>query len=139
MSGGETPPPAGHNGGPPLDEPAPSVRGRCRTCRQWRALWQAEQTANAFFRLGLSRRRVRRSTGACDRVVLSPGRAPAFSAATAEFGRVNFEPMPDAPRPNGSGFVTLYEAGRIVWQGPEKSVPARFKQEERDLFGPGDP
>lgn len=129
----------GHNGGPPLEEPVTPVQGRCRDCRHWRAPPETEQRAYEFLQLGLSRRRVRRPTGACDRVVLSAGRAPAFSATTAEFGCVNFEAKPHPPQPKGGGFVTIYEGGRVVWQGPEEAVPARFNQEELDLFGPGDP
>lgn len=72
-------------------------------------------------------------------MVLSAGRAPAFSATTAEFGCINFEPKPEPPRPKGGGFVTIYEGGRVVWQGPEEAVPARFNQQELDLSGPGDP
>lgn len=84
----------GHNGGPPLEEPSSEARGRCRDCRHWHAPPETEQRAYEWFRLGLSRRRVRRPTGACDRVVLSAGRAPAFSATTAEFGCINFEAKP---------------------------------------------
>lgn len=129
----------GHNGGPPLEEPASEARGRWRDCRHWHAPPDVEQRAYEHFRLGLSHRRVRRPTGACDRVVLNAGRAPAFSATTAEFGCINFEPKLEQPRPRGGGFVTIYEGGRVVWQGPEEAVPARFNQEELDLFGPGDP
>lgn len=129
----------GHNGGPPLDEPGSDARGRCRDCRHWRAPPDTEQRAYEWFRLGLSRRRVRRPTGACDRVVLSASRAPAFSATTAEFGCINFEAKPPPPQPKGGGFVTIYDGGRVVWQGPEEAVPARFNQEELDLFGTGDP
>lgn len=134
-----SPPPPGHNGGPPLEEPAASVRGRCRDCRHWHAPAKAEERAYERFRLGLSRRRVHRPTGACDRVVLSLGRAPAFSATSGDFGCVNFEPKPAPPLPSGGGFVTIWEGGRNVWQGAEEAMPARFRQTELDLFDPGKP
>ena len=60
--------------------------------------------------------------------MLSPGRAPAFAATVAEFGCVNFEPKPSPPQPTGGDYVTIYEAGRIVWQGAEEGIPARFRQ-----------
>ena len=135
---GYGPPPPRHNGGPPLDEDR-QAGGRCRDCRHWRPPPEAESRAYEFFRLGLSRRRMRRPAGACDRVVLSAGRAPAFSATTAEFGCINFDARPPEPRSRGGGFVTIYEAGRVVWQGPEEAVPARFGQEELDLPGSADP
>ena len=137
MTAGSRTPGLGHNGGPPLEDPRAETRGRCRDCRHWNAWPEAEQCAYEFFRLGLSRRRVRRPTGASDRVVLSRGRAPAFAATVAEFGCINFEPKPCPPRPTGGGYVTIYEAGHIVWQGAEEAVPARFCQTEFDLLGPG--
>ena len=127
----------GHNGGPALEEPWVGARGRCRNRRHWNAPPEAEQRAYEWFRLGLSKRRVRRPSGGCDRVVLSPGRAPAFAATVAEFGCCNFEPEPSPPQPTGGGHATIYEAGRIVWQGADEALPARFCHTEFDLFGPG--
>ncbi len=128
-------PPPGHNGGPPLNQDT-QAGGRCRDRRHWRAPPEAESRAYEFFWLGLSRRRVRQPAGACDRVVLSAGRPPAFSATTAEFGCINFDARPPDPRPRAGGFVTIYEAGRVVWQEPEEAMPARFAQEQLDLSGP---
>jgi hypothetical protein len=56
-----------------------------------------------------------------------------FSATTAEFGCRNFAASPPKPPSEGGGFVTIWECGRIVWQGPEKAVPARFLQQDLDL------
>lgn len=133
MSRPDRPGGIGHNGGPALDEPRSAVAGRCRDCRYWRAPPVREERDYESFRLGLSRRRVRRPTGACDRVVLSAGGPPAFSATAGDFGCVNFDPKPAVAPPHGGGFVTIYEAGRIVWQGAEEDLPARFRQEELDL------
>jgi hypothetical protein len=44
-----------------------------------------------------------------------------------------FPPAPTRPPTVGGGFVTIWESGRIVWQGPEKAVPARFLQQDLDL------
>ena len=77
--------------------------------------------------------RVRRPVGACDRVVLSPGCPPAFSATTAEFGCCNFDRRPPEPKPVGGGYATIWESGRVVWQGAEEAIPARFLQADFDL------
>jgi hypothetical protein len=98
----------GHNGGPPLDEPAPAASGYCRDCRHWNAPPESDRRAYEFYRLGLSRRRVKRPTGACDRVLLTPGRKPTFGATPAEFGCGNFEPLPEKARARGGGFVTIW-------------------------------
>lgn len=136
------PPPLGHNGGPPLEdahrEPEVPAGASCRTCRHWRAPPRSSEDAYERFRLGLSRQRVRRPSGTCDRVVLSLGRAPAFAATVAEFACLNFEAKPSAPPARGGGFVTISEGGRIVWQGPEERLPERFGQDELDL-PPGGP
>ena len=133
---GPADPPLGHNGGPPLDEPVATERGTCRRCPHWRPPPDGEQRAYEHFRLGLSRRRVKRPSGSCDRVIMAPGRPLSFSATSAEFSCLNISPKPPAPTPRGGGFVTIYEGGRIVWQGAEEAMPARFRQEALDL-GPG--
>ena len=33
----------------------------------------------------------------------------------------------------GGGFVTIWQSGRIAWQGPEEKTPARYLQETLDL------
>jgi len=76
---------------------------------------------------------VKRPTGACDRVHLGNRPTPAFSATTAEFGCRNFEAAAPKPSPAGGGFVTIWENGRIVWQGPEEKMPARYLQQALDL------
>ncbi|MGI9377721.1 MAG: hypothetical protein ACR2PC_16760 [Tsuneonella suprasediminis] len=50
----------GHNGGPPLDEPVDRRSGQCKHCIHWDAPPENEQRAYEWFRLGLSRRRVKR-------------------------------------------------------------------------------
>ena len=121
----------GHNGRPPLDDnPSPSISGQCKHCLHWKPPSLAHERAYASFRLGLSRRRVRRPSGACDRVRTQPGKPVAFSATSAEFGCLNFTAKPDTPRPTGGGFVTVYEDGQVVWQGNEAMAPARFRTPE---------
>ncbi|MEN3238808.1 hypothetical protein PUR29_35815 [Methylobacterium ajmalii] len=123
----------GHNGGPALEEPTDTRSGRCKHCRHWKAPSDEEQRAYEWFHLGLSRRRVRRATGACDRVLIGNNPRPAFSATSGEFGCGNFEAAPLPPMPKGGGYVTIWQGGRIVWEGHEEAIPARFLQEDLDL------
>ncbi|WP_244538695.1 hypothetical protein [Methylobacterium sp. ap11] len=81
----------------------------------------------------MSRRRVKRPTGSCDRVLLGNNPRPAFSATAAEFGCANYEAAPPAPIPKGGGYVTIWKDGRILWEGNEEAIPARFLQEDLDL------
>jgi hypothetical protein len=124
---------SGHNGGPPLDEPADRQRGMCKHCVHWKAPPESEQRAFEHFRLGLSRRRVKRPTGSRDRVLIGNRTTAVFSATTAEFGCRNFESAPPKPPARGGAFVTIWENGRIVWQGPEESIPGHFLQQNLDL------
>jgi hypothetical protein len=87
----------GHNGGPALEGPAETRSGQCKHCRHWKAPSAGEQSAYEAFRIGLSRRRVRRPTGACDRVLVGNNPRPSFSATVGEFGCRNFEATPPAP------------------------------------------
>ncbi len=123
--------PPGHNGGPPLDGSTDHRAGRCKHCIHWQAPPDNEQRAYEYFRLGLSRRRVKRPSGACDRVLLGNSNRPSFSATTAEFGCRNFEASAPKPRPCGGGFVTIWENDRIVWQGNEEDIPVRFQRKHR--------
>ena len=125
--------PRGHNGGSALDEPADPGSGRCKHCRHWKAPSQEEQRAYEWFQLGLSRRRVRRPTGACDRVLIGNNPRPSFAATNGEFGCANFEAAPPPPMPKRGGYVTIWQGGRIVWEGHEEAIPARFLQEDLDL------
>lgn len=116
----------GHNGGPALHEPADTRPGRCKHCRHWKVPSDEEQRAYELFHFGLSRRRVRRPTGACDGVLIGNNPTPSFSATTGEFGCANFEAAPPPPILKGGGFVT-------IWQGREEDTPARFLQQDLDL------
>lgn len=119
----------GDNGGPPLDdEPVATIR-TCRWCRHWSAPSEREQRDYEHFRLGLSRRRVKRPSGACDRVRMAPGKPLAFSATVAEFSCLNFaaKPLPPVAMPRRGGFVTIYEGDRIVWQGSEEDLPEEYR------------
>lgn len=119
----------GHNGGPPLDdEPAATIR-TCRWCRYWAPPPEWEERAYEHFRLGLSRRRVKRPTGSCDRVLMSPGKTLAFSATVGEFSCLNFaaKPMPPVEIPRRGGFVRIYEGEDVVWQGAEEDIPDGYR------------
>lgn len=120
----------GHNGGPPLDEPLPERQGRCRDCRHWTPPPESSERAYEAFRVGLSRRRVRKPSGSCDRVLLGNSRNPAFSSTAGNFSCRNFEPAAPKPAPKGSGFVTIWRGNRILWQGPEDEMPPRFREDD---------
>ena len=85
-------PPArvGHNGGPPLDfepEKLPPGPHYCKYCRHWSPPSEWMVRAYEAFRLGLSRKRVKRPSGACDRVLMQNGKPLAF-AATGRYLRL---------------------------------------------------
>jgi len=122
-------PPIGHNGGPPLDDDPPSTIRTCRWCRHWSPPSEWEERAYEYFRLGLSRRRVKRPSGACDRVKMAPNKPLAFSATVAEFSCLNFEatPRPPIEIPRRGGFVTVWEGDRIAWQGVEEDMPEEYR------------
>jgi len=116
----------GHNGGPPIDDPTPSG-GQCRWCRHWTPPPEAEVRAFEYFRLGLSRKRVKRPAGRCGRVLLAPGRPLAFAATNAEFSCLNFDEKPRPERPSAGGFVTIHEGEQLVWSGNEEDLPDRYR------------
>ncbi|HQS08169.1 hypothetical protein [Reyranella sp.] len=119
-------PPPGHNGGPPLDDPTPQRPSCCRDCRHWQPPPESLERDYEFFRLGLSRRRVKKPTGFCDRVLLGNSRIPAFSGTAGDFTCRNFEPVPPRLRSRGGGFITIWVGDRVVWKGPEDEIPPRF-------------
>lgn len=123
------PPSPGHNNGPPLDDDPPATIRTCRWCRHWSPPSERQERDYDHFRLGLSRRRVKRPSGACDRVLMAPGRPLAFSATVAEFSCLNFaaRPLPPRDMPRRGGFVTIYEGDRIVWQGAEEDLPEDYR------------
>ncbi|MEA3389656.1 hypothetical protein KNJ79_20075 [Sphingopyxis indica] len=128
MSG--RPPGAGHNNGPPLDDDDPPATIRtCRWCRHWSPPSEREERDYKYFRLGLSRRRVKRPSGACDRVLMAPGKPLAFSATVAEFSCLNFaaKPLPPVEIPRRGGFVTIYEGDKIVWRGDADDLPEEYR------------
>lgn len=119
-------PAIGHNGGPALDEvEGPPVPRYCKYCRHWSPPPDSEVSAYEFFRLGLSRRRVKRPSGSCDRVLIREGKPLAFSATTDTFGCLNFFAKPPEPIARRRGFVTLYEGDSVIWQGHEEDVPGQ--------------
>ena len=99
----------------------------CKYCRHWLPPPDGEISVYEFFRLGLSRRRVKRPSGACDRVLMRRGTPLAFSATADTFGCINFLARPSDPVPCGRGFVTIYVGDRIVWQGSEEDMPEEHR------------
>jgi len=120
----------GHNGGPMLDEeenkepPGPRY---CKYCQHWSPPSEWDVRAYEAFQLGLSKRRVKRPSGTCDRVLMQPGKPLAFAATVDTFGCLNFLAKPPAPIMRGRGFVTIYEGDRIVWQGHEEDMPEAYR------------
>lgn len=105
-------------------DPVDRRSGQCKHCIHWDAPPENEQRAYEWFRLGLSRRRVKRPSGTCDRVLLPGRKSTVFSATSAEFGCLNFEAKPLPARPAGGGFVTIWRNGRVAWQGSGGEHPA---------------
>lgn len=121
-------PAIGHNGGPVLDEvDRPPVPRYCKYCRHWSPPPDREVSAYEFFRLGLSRRRVKRLSGSCDRVLMREGKPLAFSATADTFGCFNFLAKPPEPIARGRGFVAIYEGDSVVWRGHEEDAPEQHR------------
>ncbi|MDH2228075.1 MULTISPECIES: hypothetical protein [Hyphomicrobiales] len=106
----------------------------CARCQYWSSPSERETQDYEAFRLGLARRRVKEPSGACDRVLLRWNGSPTFAATVARSRCFNFAeretPLPVVDR---RGFVTIYENGRIVWQGTEGDEPANYWQAELDI------
>ena len=123
-----TRPPLGHNGGPKLDDSeGPPTPRYCKYCRHWSAPPDGEVRAYEAFQLGLSRRRVKRPSGSCDRVLIAVGKPLAFSATADTFGCLNFLAKPPVPIARGRAFVTIYDGDRIVWKGHEEDLPEEYR------------
>nr|WP_284698957.1 hypothetical protein [Sphingomonas lycopersici] len=99
----------------------------CKYCRYWSPPSDWDVSAYEAFRLGLSRRRVRRPSGTCDRVLMRPGKPLAFSATTDTFGCLNFSARSPEPMSRGQGFVTVYSGDAILWSGHEEDLPDEFR------------
>lgn len=127
-------PAPGHNGGPAL-EPVQRPSGRCLDCRHWTPPPESWTRAYEAFRLGFGRR-VKRPTGSCDRALIGNSRGTAFTSTDGHFGCTNFDAKAIPPRPPGGGYVTIWSGNRVLWEGPEEKVPARFDQTNLDLSGP---
>lgn len=116
----------GHNGGPQLDDEgdsSPPGPRYCKYCRHWSAPSDREVRDYEALRLGYSRRRVKRPSGTCDRVLMHADKPLAFSATVDTFRCLNFHAKPPAPVTPGRGFVTIYEGDHVVWQGHEEDMP----------------
>lgn len=121
-----------HNGGPALDDDEngsrhaanPSANSEtCRWCRHSKPPPERDERDYEAFRNGVTRRRVKRPAGACDRVRYQADKPVAFSATVEEFSCLNFEAKSPAPRPKGGGWVTIWSGNRILWQGREEDAP----------------
>ncbi len=127
----------GHNRPPePIEAPSPLLPAgaACCRCTHWKAPCDRDVRDFDYWKATGKGRRVKQPTGACDRVRMNARSAPAFSATSANSQCFNYEARPIAPyAPTGRGFVTIYEAGRIVWQGTEGDEPAQYRQEELQL------
>lgn len=118
-----------HNGGPALDDEdrGPPVPRYCKYCRHWSPPSEREVSDYEAFQRGVSRRRVKRPSGSCDRVLMQAGKPLAFSATVDTSGCLNFSAKPTEPIRCGRGFVTIYEGGRVVWKGHEEDLPEEYR------------
>ncbi len=113
----------GHNGGPSLDD-GPPILGAdwcCARCRHWNPPSEREESDYRMFVIGVNKRRVKEPSGSCDRVLHRPGGIPAFAGTMGRNRCYHFEakPKPAYESRYGQAFVTIYQDGRIVWQGRE--------------------
>jgi hypothetical protein len=132
--GARAPAPIGHNGAP-SEPPRRLPHGpSCARCHHWEAPHDRDIRDHEAFQRGVSKRRVREPAGFCHRILHSPNGYPAAGGCVARSFCFNYEddqrPKPEQGR---RGFVTIYEGGRIVWQGTEGDEPAEFRQAELDL------
>ncbi len=105
----------------------------CGRCAHWNPPSERETADYEAFQRGLTKRRVKEPAGSCDRVLLHARGRPAFAGTVARSRCFNFTEKPPAPVKDGRGFVTIYEGGRVVWQGTEGDEPAEYRQGELDL------
>lgn len=129
----------GHNGGPALDEPAPIHQplpqgAACSRCQHWTAPSAREQSDYDFWKMTGKGRRIKEPTGSCHRVRLRANGPTGFAATSARSSCYNYE---DDTRERSTeparGFMTIYQDGKIAWQGREGDEPAEFRQGELDL------
>ena len=124
----------GHNRPPEPITALPSLLpndAACCRCKHWIAPCERDVSDFDHWKATGKGRRFKEPSGACDRVRLREGNAPAFSATFAHSRCFSFEAQRVTPA--SRGFVTIYEAGRIVWQGTEGEEPAEYRQEELQL------
>jgi len=124
-------PPIGHNGGPSIDEDGSDYTGPhyCKYCRHWRSPPDWDIRAYEAFQLGISRRRVKRPSGTCDRVLMQRGKPLSFAATVDSFSCLNFSAKPSEPpqwRPE-LAFVKVYEGDRVIWEGRAADLPEEYR------------
>ncbi|WP_230588582.1 hypothetical protein [Sphingobium yanoikuyae] len=128
------PPPIGHNGAPPEPPARRPYGASCAHCQHWAAPSERDVRDYEAFQRGVTRRRVKEPAGFCHRILHSPRGIPAAGGCVGRSFCFNFEqdtrPKPEQDR---RGFVTIYEGGRIIWQGTECDEPAEYRQAELDL------
>lgn len=128
----------GHNGGPPLDDPAPEpprlpYDAACVRCAHWNPPSAREESDYRAWQGGYGRR-VKEPSGHCFRVMHRPGGPVSFSGTMGRSRCFNYEPKPPPlPDTRGRGFVTIWQGEKILWSGTEGEEPAEFRQGELDL------
>lgn len=124
----------GHNGAPPEPPARLPYGANCARCQHWAAPSERDVRDYEAFQRGVTRRRVKEPSGFCHRILHSPRGTPAAGGCVGRSFCFNFEedtrPKPEQDR---RGFVTIYEGGRIIWQGTEGDEPAEYRQAELDL------
>lgn len=125
----------GHNGGPVIAPPSLLPHdAACLRCQHWKAPHDRDVSAYEYWKATGKGYRIKEPAGACDRVRMTESSAPAFAATKAHGRCFGYEAKPSQPfTQSAPGFVTIYEAGRVVWQGTEGEEPAAFRQQELPL------
>ncbi len=126
----------GHNGGPDLEaRQFPAVK--CATCALWKPPIAADVRRYEAFRSGASKQRARKPSGYCVNQPDPRGGLLRYCGSTdAEHGCRNWQAkqQEDKPPPGqGRGWVTVWQVGRIAWQGHEEDAPGWALQDALNL------
>lgn len=130
-----------HNGGPPLEDGAAAAEpprlpadAACLRCVHWHPPSEREESDYRVWQGGYGRR-VREPSGHCFRVMHQQGGPTAFAGTMGRNRCFNFERKsdPDPAQCRTRGFVTIWQDGKIVWEGTEGEEPAELRQGDLDL------
>ena len=117
----------------------------CKDCRHWQQPLPEDERAYRAFLAGYGRR-VKHPSGYCRHFQLRPGETTR-SAETRAHQPVcrNFAARPTPPvesspgirTPHPDAWTTVWSGNAIVWQGPERHLPPRFRDPDERQIGLG--